>query len=274
VEEDKTQEYVNVIVGQTSGGQRGGVRQGTEVHERAMTLLVEGIEQGSYPTIRLFFDYLQGLGVSDYDKIDYLTDVRVFAETNRIMDGVLAESVWEELDLLIESSSGDLIGLLEWKPAQVNDPSTPATIVFNAFASSVNAENSLEPSLVERRTDEPVEAESTPPSELYEYFKRQEQLFLEKMTESTTTLRSGRTLMSPVKREVGPTETREVAEILAKDLRRATGGLRKRRALYSNARQTASLHVDGTSNHEGLRKRVGTRTTRRIRKSSRGTRRR
>lgn len=274
VEEDKTQEYVNAIVGQTSGGKRGGVRQNPKVHDLALALLVEGVEQGSYPTIRLFFDYLHGLGVSDYDKIDYLTDVRVFAETNRIMDGVLAESVWEELDLLIETAAGDLIGLLEWKPAQVNDPSTPATIVFNAFTCSVNAENAIEPSLVERQTDEPVEAESTSPSELYDYFKYQEQLFLERVGEFTTTLRSGRQLMSPVKREVGPSEAREVAQILTKDLQRATGGLRTRRPLYSNARSTASRHVDGTSNNEGLRKRVRTRTRRRLRKSSRSTRRR
>jgi hypothetical protein len=52
------------------------------------------------------------------------------------------------------------------------------------------------------------------------------------------------------------------------------GGLRTRRPLYSNARPTPSHHVDGASKHEGLRKRTGARTHRRLRKSSRLTRRR
>jgi hypothetical protein len=51
------------------------------------------------------------------------------------------------------------------------------------------------------------------------------------------------------------------------------GGLRTRRPLYSNA-LPSSHHVDGASNHEGLRERTGTRRTHRVRKSSRVTRRR
>jgi hypothetical protein len=52
------------------------------------------------------------------------------------------------------------------------------------------------------------------------------------------------------------------------------GGLRTRRPLYSNARPTPSLDVDGASKHEGLWERTGARTHRRLRKSSRLTRRR
>lgn len=52
------------------------------------------------------------------------------------------------------------------------------------------------------------------------------------------------------------------------------GGLRKRRSLYSNVGQTPFVNVDGASNDEGLRKRTGSSITRRVRKSTRSTRRR
>jgi hypothetical protein len=52
------------------------------------------------------------------------------------------------------------------------------------------------------------------------------------------------------------------------------GGLRKRRSLYSNAGQTPLVNVDGTSDDAGLRERVGPSITRRVRKSTRSTRRR
>jgi hypothetical protein len=54
----------------------------------------------------------------------------------------------------------------------------------------------------------------------------------------------------------------------------SNGGLRKRRSLYSNAGQTPLVNVDGASNDERLRKRTGPSITRRVRKSTRSTRRR
>lgn len=57
-------------------------------------------------------------------------------------------------------------------------------------------------------------------------------------------------------------------------LKRFMGGLRTRRSLYSNARKAPLVNVDGTSDDAGLRERVGPSTTRRVRKSSRSTRRR
>jgi hypothetical protein len=52
------------------------------------------------------------------------------------------------------------------------------------------------------------------------------------------------------------------------------GGLRTRRSLYSNVGQTPLVNVDGSSDDAGLRERVGPSITRRVRKSTRSTRRR
>ena len=291
-EPDKTQEYVNEVVGQV-GGQRGGVRRDIQVHPIAFDIIRSGKEGGYYPTIQLFFDYLDVKGVADVDKVDYLTDVVVFFESDRIVDMTLAESLREELELVIDESPDELQTLLQWEP-NPQTPSTPATVMFNAFTCFVNAENSIEPSLTKLPSKED-------PADLYTYFKKQEQLFLEKLNQSITTLRSGRTLLTTLGRRVEDSETfqsamallalrqetptDEAAESLVQLAQgpsaagsgaqsSATGGLRTRRSIYSNARKTTSLHVDGTSNNEGLRERVGTRTTPRVRKSSRSTRRR
>jgi hypothetical protein len=139
------------------------------------------------------------------------------------------------------------------------DQSTTSTVLFNAYSYNVDTANSLA-----------VFGESSASSQDFKTF---EQAYLSKLPFGVTrrgpylkfTSTGTRSSLEQPPSE-GPSSAAAEEGV--------TGGLRRVRPLYRNARTTAAQLVDGSSNDEGLRKRTGARTHRRVRKSSRVTRRR
>jgi hypothetical protein len=200
-----------------------------------------------------------------------------------------SSSVGEEPDVVAAKSSPQYIqintGNAENVPITSFDPpsnldlSTSSTVLFNAYAYNVDTINS-----------DAVFGEGSASGNDFKIF---ENIYLSKLPFgktrrgpylkfSVTGTRSSQPLPSSSSNAAeGPAAAGSGATSYGIETKRdgdgdvgVTGGLRTRRPLYSNARTTASRDVDGISNDEGLRKRTGTRTTARVRKSSRSTRRR